>query len=272
MKKSLFVIAFIALNALFFSCHTTSDLKSNKEETIENTTQNAQESSLLVKLKYSGIDFYARGNEPFWGLNLDYQNHFVFYGLGMDSVVFNPVKPNKAQDANALRFYSQIENGFINININEANCTDNMSGEDYTFMVDVEIDRNGSNDSYHGCGNFIPDYRLHDIWVLTEIYNDSLGGLLKLSHPLARIEFKVDERKVMGGFSCNSFSGGFWLQGNELRFKSLPSTKKYCLLYEEISAQEFYTNMRKVNHFKIEDGYLQLFNNNKLLLIYKKVD
>jgi len=272
MKNISTYLLFIALTAMVLSCKSSEETSAKAKKETLLKEQEIVESSLAEQLKYSGIDFYARGNEPFWALDLDYQNKFIFNGLGLDSMVFNPVQPEKAMDANAMRFYTEIDGGHILININESECTDNMSGEAYNFNVNIEIERNGSEESYHGCGNFIPDYRLHDIWVLTEIYDDSLELMRKLSRPIGQLEFKVDERLTMGKFICNSFTGGFWLQGNEVRFKTLASTQMLCKPNPEINEHAIYTAMGKVNRFDIKNGYLYFYNRTKLLMVYKKVD
>ena len=46
-----------------------------------------------------GIDFYALGNEPFWSLDMDFENEFKFKNLDGLIIIVPAVKGIKAMDA-----------------------------------------------------------------------------------------------------------------------------------------------------------------------------
>ena len=268
MKNLSLLLFVILLQAT--SCKAPKESATNVKETETTITQ--VEGNLAEKLKYSGIDFYARGNEPFWGLDLDFQKQFVFYGLGLDSIVFPPVKPIKAQDANVMRFYALTNSGTVNIQISAQECVDNMSGEKFTFKTEIQIVDKKGEKLYTGCGNFIPDYRLHDIWALIEIKSPATQSMKKLSAPKTMMELHIDDQKIMGQLLCNSFTGNLWLQGNEIRFKNLAATEMACEEDVELTEMEITNYLSQVSRFELENGQLKLYSNQALLLVYKKID
>ncbi len=74
-------------------------------------------------------------------------------------------------DANVKMYRSVPELGEMKIQIAQQPCSDDMSGKENKYQVTVELKRGIDKDfkTFIGCGNYITDYRLHDIWVLEDM-------------------------------------------------------------------------------------------------------
>lgn len=137
-----------------------------KAKKISENNQSPKLQQILLKKWKDGIDFYAFGNEPSWSLDMDFDQVIRFKNL--DGIDFNApmVEPSKAMDTNVTRYRSVTESGEIIVQINRVACMDNMSGEAFNYRVTVDYKSSVDTDyqSFKGCGNFIPDPRLHDLW------------------------------------------------------------------------------------------------------------
>lgn len=115
------------------------------------------------------IYFKSSGTEPFWGLTIS--DDKIVFKTTNDSLVTPHVKPILAMDANVKLYRMKTEMGQLNIQISQQNCVDAMSGDTSPYTVAVEYKKNESSEfeNLNGCGQYITDYRLHDIWVLEEL-------------------------------------------------------------------------------------------------------
>lgn len=65
------------------------------------------------------------------------------------------------------------------------------------------------------------------------------------------IQFNTKQNLVSGNNSCNSFSGSFKLDGDNINFNSpMTSTKMYC--QDGVGEQSFMTNLSETTSYKIE--------------------
>lgn len=110
------------------------------------------------------------------------------------------------------------------------------------------------------------DTTLAGTWVLQPVLpSDTATG------KIPTLTFNLATRKFTGNTGCNSMSGHFFLSGDSLTFdENMITTKKACSGYNE---KAFIGNLIKTNRFKIEDGVLQLMNDQTILSKWKrKVD
>jgi len=179
------------------------------------------------KKRASGIDFYAVGNEPFWALDMNFSKGFKFTTPEFE---FNcpPVFPVTAQDAPVKRYRAETELGELIIRLSNSGCTDNMSGQEFSHKVFISLKRgiDSSYTEFKGCGRYVPDVSLHDIWGLIEFSGETYPN--KKMPGGAQLElFPVDER-VLFSDGCNSFSGSFHTEEKKIHFGNLAGTLKAC--------------------------------------------
>lgn len=110
---------------------------------------------------------------------------------------------------------------------------------------------------------------IHDIYVLTKIELETDD---KAYYPAGRpnLEINVVENKIMGFSGCNNFFGDILnITESKIELGAVAATKKYC---QGVNENIFFEKLNQVNTYKIENLELFLYNNDELLLIFKKID
>lgn len=245
----------------------------NNDSTVNVATEKTEGASLefLFRKLDKGIEFYAIGNEPSWGLDMDFEDGFKFKTMEYE---FNcpAVEGHKAEDADVTIFRAKTEAGEIIISLFGTPCTDNMSGEKFSHRVEVDIKRGDAKEytNYEGCGRYVFDQRIHDIWVLEKMNGKNIRGMNKGSE-LPNIEFNTTENRVLGNTGCNGFSGEARCYGRTLELGNIGSTKKYC--QDAHYEGEFLKTMEPGRYgYRIDSGMLFLKKGKNEVLVFRKVD
>ncbi len=254
MKK---VLLLCVLTTVVLSCKSVAVKNSNMKETTFKVTSDEEDLTVYFK---------ATGNEPFWGLKIG-KDQTVFTSLieGMESVSFKSVEPIRAMDANVKMY--RLDNGKTSatVTIQQFDCQDSMSGEKSPYTVKVEI----NNKTLNGCGKYITDYRLHDIWVLEEL-NGKKVVLTDFQRELPRIEIHAADNKFMGFGGCNSIGGTIFYEKDLLRFSNVISTLMACAPGNKEG--EFIKALQSTTTYTIGNNRLTLSNPSGKLLVLRKVD
>lgn len=218
------------------------------------------------------IYFRATGNEPFWGLKISNEKiAFTSLVTGFEKLTWPHVAPNKAMDANVKMYRASSEQGEIKIQIQAQECTDTMSGQISPYTVTVEIikNKNIATTVFNGCGNYITDIRLHDIWVL-ETLNNKKVAITDFRKELPYLEINTTKNTFSGFAGCNTMAGSIFSENGLLRFTDIMGTKMYC--GNENKESEFLKALQSATTFQIENNRLTLSNPSGVKLILKKVD
>jgi len=247
------------------------ELEKQNKEIME--PSNAQKQKFLIAKNQKGIDFYAAGNEPFWSLDMDFEKGFHFNNL--DGLEFNVpvVKPDKAMDANVIRYRSVTESGEIIIQLNQTECSDTMSGQKFGYAVTVDVKTNKDADykTYKGCGDYVPDFRLHDIWAITEV--DGIKVVPEnFKGETPRLEIKTSEERVFGHDGCNSFNGSVKTEAGKIIFGNLASTMMACFENTDISSKIGIILSGSSLNYTIENNLLIFTKNGKKIMVLKHID
>ena len=83
----------------------------------------------------NGIDFFARGNEPNWTLEIDFEKAMNFASMDDIKVSTPAVEGIKAPGSDITLYSAKTDNGELVITVIKENCQDNMSGEKFTYKV-----------------------------------------------------------------------------------------------------------------------------------------
>jgi heat shock protein HslJ/uncharacterized membrane protein len=263
MKKYLilFIIASVTCN-----CKPTSSTSSNTQE--RNSTapfDNKSEEDITTYFK-------ANGNEPFWELKIG-REKIIFTSLiqGKENLSFSSVKLIRAMDASIKSYKASNATSSISISIQHTDCQNSMSGVTSPYKVSIEI-KNNTESSYQkieGCGKYITDYRLHDIWVLEEL-NGHKVFVADFQKEIPRIEIHAEENRFMGFGGCNSISGSLFFENDLLRFNNITSTLMACS--ENNKEDKFVEALQNTTTYSIKNNRLTLSNPSRKLLVFKKID
>lgn len=231
-----------------------------------------QSQDFLYNLWVQGIDFYARGNEPFWSLDMDFDQRFQFEVLNGLNLNTPPTEEALAQDARIARYHAKTESGELIISTTAEPCTDTMSGERFDYIVEVQA-KHAVDKSYRhftGCGDYVPDMRLTGIWVVEQVEGVALKPA-SFMKGLPTLELSAGERRLNGHDGCNGIGGAFSTKRNTIAFKQLMSTRMFCSTPEgtpDIGA----LLAEKTYDFEFGNNRLYLKKDSKIILTLKHVD
>lgn len=228
---------------------------------------------LMQKKLDQGIGFYALGNEPFWSLDIDFDNGMYFKSMtDIPEMNTPPGRENKAQDADVTRFFAQTDAGTLIATVIRFDCGDTMADVRFPFKVRVDVKRTADSDytSFEGCGRYVMDPRLNDIWVLKHFNGRALnpGDFVK---GLPVLEFHLSESQVIGDTGCNQISGRFEARADKMAMKYLRTTRMACpdMTFE----QEFLSAIsNKKLQYTIDNGRLTLTDDDGMVMAFKKTD
>lgn len=254
------ILSILLLSFLMIGCKTTA----NKEVSGTSSVNSTEED-----LKYY---FKATGNEPFWGIKIG-NEQTVFTSLipGKENISFNSVEASKAMDANVKMYKLSNDKTTATVTIQQLDCQDSMSGVISPYSVKVEIKDNSELESkkLSGCGKYLTDYRLHDIWVLEEL-NGYKVFATDFQKELPRIEINSAENRFMGYGGCNSITGQIFFEKDVLRFTKVVLTLMACP--QGNKEGEFLKALQSTTTYSIGNNQLTLSNPSGKLLVLKKVD
>ena len=109
---------------------------------------------------------------------------------------------------------------------------------------------------------------INDIWALEsiggEVYTRDEG---EMQHPI--IEIHLRDERLFGNTGCNDMHGSVKVEGSSIKFSEIVTTKMACPGDNEL---KFLFALGEVNKYKIEKLKLYLFDDDKELLVFKKID
>ncbi len=216
--------------------------------------------------------FQASGTEPFWNIRLsDTQIQFTSLVAGFEQFTTPHVEPVRAMDANVKRYQADTESGRLMVEIRQQPCTNAMSGKNFPYQVSVSIQRGTDQEptTFEGCGAYIPDYRLHDLWVLNSLEGAPASALpFEKERPM--MEINTREATFMGFAGCNRMRGTLFAERDLLRFTDIITTRMACPPGN--AEAKFLTALRSATTFRIGNNRLFLSNPNGERLVFKKID
>lgn len=213
--------------------------------------------------------FKSSGNEPFWSISIS--DDKIVYKTPEDSVVMPHIEPILAMDSNVKLYKAKTESAEFNIQIAQQECTNDMSGEVLPYKVTVEYrkDKKSEFKKLNGCGQYITDYRLHDIWVLEELNGNTISKE-DFSTEFPMMEINATTNKFTGFSGCNRNSGSIFFEKGKLRFLNIATTKMLCP--DSKKETEFLTAFMGAITYSIGNNRLILSNPSGTKLVFKKVD
>ncbi|WP_421813190.1 META domain-containing protein [Flagellimonas sp.] len=224
-----------------------------------------------IAMKIDGSYFKATGTEPFWGLK--FFKDKVELQTMEDTITTPPSEAIKAQDGNIKMFRIQTEATQMDVIISNKECTNAMSGEVFPYTVTVSYKNTAEDETkvYEGCGSYITDYRLHDIWVLEAMNDNAVSKEEFGGRDLPNMEININNNRFSGYSGCNRMTGGIFYEEDVLRFTQVASTRMACPSMDK--ENEFLSALQASTSYKLENNRLYLSNpSEENLLVFKKMD
>jgi heat shock protein HslJ len=215
------------------------------------------------------IYFKSIGTEPFWTLTIS-DDKIVLKTI-KDSMITPHVIPVLAMDGHVKTYRIKTETAQLNLQISQQNCVNAMSGDASPYAVSVAYKKNGASriEKLRGCGQYVTDYRLHDMWVLEELNGRKISKV-DFSKEFPLLEIFAKENKFLGFAGCNEMDGSLFFEKGILRFTKLSTTKLVC---EPTNKEaEFITALQSSNKYQIGNNRLVLSNSSEVKMILRKID
>lgn len=217
-----------------------------------------------------GIYFRANGNEPEWNLKISEKTiEFTSLIPGFESLTGSHVEPLRAMDANVKMYRVTDKSVTMSIQIMQQECLNTMSGDKLAYSVRIEIVKNNNSTFLSGCGNYITDPRLHDIWVLEQL-NGQKVSLTHFTKELPNLEINSSINQFMGFAGCNRMNGTLFFERGLLRFTNIITTRMACGANNK--ENEFLKALQSTITYKVENLRLTLADQSGNELVFKKVD
>ncbi|MEO6166246.1 MAG: META domain-containing protein [Chitinophagales bacterium] len=270
MKSFLLIIL---QGLVLLSCHQPRKVEQKVTIAPKDSAEMETTSSDIFSEKFKqGIDFTASGNEPFWSLEIDFSKSMHFKTLNGFEITTPIPEGVKAMDSNVTFYSAKTEQGALTVQLAKQECINDMSGKKLDYSVTVDAKNNTDKDytTYKGCGQYLSDYRLHDIWVLESI-NDKKLKQEDFMKGLPQLELNLTEKKVFGHTGCNNLNGSLEVLGKKIQFGNLATTRMAC---KNMEFENRYLNLLsgQTVTYRIEPGKLYLQVSPDSVFIYHKTD
>ena len=258
-------IKLLPIVILIIGCKSAATVP-NETTKVEPTFAYKQQMENLEK----GIYFRGNGNEPDWNLKISEKTiEFTSLIPGFETLTGNHVEPLQAMDANVKMYRVTDKSVTMIIQIMQQECINTMSGDKSAYSVRIEIAKDNNSTFISGCGNYITDSRLHDIWVLEQL-NGQKVSLLDFTKELPNLEINSSTNKFMGFAGCNRMNGTIFFERGLLRSTNTITTRMFC--GENNKETEFLKTLQSTTTYKVENLRLTLTNQSGNELVFRKVD
>jgi heat shock protein HslJ/uncharacterized membrane protein len=263
-KPLLFVSVFVLF--CLFGCQSGQE---SKKTAIPNSVSESKSDLELKKSSSMAPNsnyFSAEGSSPMW--NLEISEDRITLKTTRDTLTTPHTKPEKAMDHNIRRYHLQTEATELIITIDQQPCEPGTNNaRPYRVAIAYKPTAESDFTSLRGCGSYLMDYRLHDIWAL-ETLN---GKAIVVSEGLERPYLEINSRTnaFMGTASCNQMRGKVFFEPGLLRFTEVITTRKLCPGNLE---SQFLEALQSSIHYTLGDNRLRLTNPNGVEVVFKKID
>jgi heat shock protein HslJ len=206
------------------------------------------------------IGFKATGNEPFWSLEIEFDNVLRFTSLTEEfpGFTFHIPHPESNEDVSVVKYSTRTYNAETEVVISREECMDTMKGDLFPYTVTVSLRKNHNEDFtvFRGCGQYLGTYRLNDIWVLEKIDGHPVDIPQSRQKPTMKVD--LAGRTVFGYGGCNRYHGRAELVNNVLVTGNILSTKMACIDTQEIETIFLKTISSRTLEFEIDDEGMRM--------------
>ena len=171
-----------------------------------------------------------------------------------------------------IQYRLETEKLIIHIDILREECINSMSGHKspYVAKISYRLTSEEGLKSVDGCGQFMTDYRLHDIWALESLEGFELDHN-EMGEKLPSLEINAHENSFTGFTGCNRMNGQLGYRHRMIRFQRIATTRRYCpdSSLIETTLLEY---LKQWNSYTIANNRLILKRGNRETAIFRKID
>lgn len=266
MRKPKSIIAIFVIPLLFANCKP----KTATPEVSVTDSVSVEKQDVSDSEKPNVVFFKALGTEPFWGIEISNDSIKFTSPEKKNEMAFAYSKPTKAMDANVVSYEVKSDSLALKFTIQQGKCSDGMSDKVHNYVVKASLKR-GSQDEIllNGCGNYVIDYRLHDIWALEELEGKKINPD-DFKQGVPNLEIYAEEARFSGMAGCNQMGGKLFSEKDLLRFTDVFTTEMMCENYE--TEKILVKALQSTTRYELKNNRLYLFNPEGTKAIFRKVD
>ncbi len=272
MKYSLLTwvsIAFISSVAL--SCAKRNVAQTTPPASVESPSSLAEQSGYSARVlefrrekRAQGVTFMASGEEPFWGVELR-QNEVWFRRLAEKDTLIKLSSPTITEESNDQGSYTRIAAAELEVLIRKDSCASTMSDETFPYRVEVRW----QNETYRGCGYYLYDDRIQDIWVLERLHDEAMG-LSDFPDGLPYLEIHPVDGRISGFGGCNRYHGTANVRASQVEFGPVAATKKYCGNTNRETS--YFQALQGTYEYQLDQGKLVFSQQGRAIMVFRKAD
>lgn len=206
------------LSIIFLSCFLVISCNRNNyvmapKASVEKVASEKLMSDSLTKKFNSGIEFYARGNDPIaWSLTMDLEGEFSFIAPGNN---LSLIAKTGKETNEGIEYLLTDVTGTMMIRMLKATCEDGKSKQIFV-TVNQKI--------YKGCGQALYDKNLEGPWQLLKIKNKSQDNA-QYKNGIPEIVFQTSNTTLKIFTGCEQTEVTYQISGNKLTIPSVPGGK-----------------------------------------------
>lgn len=221
----------------------------------------------------NGVDFTGIGTEPFWSVKIDIEKG-IFFNSADGELKFETGIPELVSGNinEGFAYVAESKKHKVKVLINKDSCSDGMSDIIYPYSVKVIIKETGKTETVElsGCGNYTFDSRLNDIWALNKFKGSEVKDLnLKI---VPYIEIHIRENRIGGNTGCNEFWGFVEVKGDKITVGNKFTLTKIACDDKGFESDFINAFSGRTLNYKIEKLKLYLTENDKVIMIFNKID
>jgi len=217
------------------------------------------------------VSFHAHGDHPDWSMEINRDRSVSIQGPGGSRIVLPELKELTSIDPRTKILRTSSSEGEMNISLEKRRCEDPESKKSYPYAVTANLHRPAKNvqQSFAGCGEYIPDPRLHGLWVIVKV--DTLDIRTEdFRNKRPEMEMQVFDGVVFGNDGCNTFRGSLEFEDGEVLFGNMASTLMACPDMDKSDRIS-----RAISGTRLQykfDRDLYLYDNGKAVLVLRHLE
>jgi len=220
----------------------------------------------IIQKQKKGIDLIATGDDPAtWVLELDFDKSVSFRSADGNTLNILPAFNKKEITAEFELYSTRTDLGELSIKLFNSSCNGNGNTNQQNRKVEVSL----KNILYTGCGKYLYDHQLNDVWIL-ETVNNVKQVPSDFNKGLPYLEFNLQANQMTGSDGCRNINAGIEVRGNRIKFAPFAVSKITC----SNKVEKIFTEMLsdKLVDYYMQDGKLFLYLSDDSKISFKRKD
>lgn len=230
------------------------------------------ETSFYMDKFQRDVLFFAYGENPTWSLELTHNNNIELIIHPDKKIVGYNYSTEYNPNTRTQIYYGSFDNGYIQIEISQDTCVSiqQINNTAHKVLVHYHDTLQSDYQQLKGCARWIPNYRLNDIYMLTQFDQDIIDKI-KDYNIIPRLEFHLDNFTITGSTGIHEIEGSFTLDKDVIHLRNVKTLENKEGNLTENEQKYLHSIQNEAFRFKINEGILTL-TNSAHTLIFQRTD